>query len=575
MSSLSSDAAVAQTLQAAWQAYACGDLATAKQHAQRLLRMAPASAAGLHLAGRVEYQLQNYRAAADLLARAVKLNPASAACLIDLGTVFSASGESEQAIEAYKKATVVSPSQAEPWFHLGVAYQAKGSLDNAIDAYRQAIAIEPGVAKYYDALGTVLYQMQHFDDAMVSYRKGLSLHSASPALYHHLGIALQAQGNLLDAERAFLEALALDEQNPEVHYNLALTYEHQENWATASASYAQAIELDPAYVNALIGLGRVCAEEGEYQRAVNAYQRAIKRDPRAQEAHVNLGRVLVEAKMLEKAAVCFKNALILDANDVSACEELGGIYKELDQPEEAEVYYNKAIELGSPLARHFLAAMKHEKTEAAPQQYVKELFDYYSTDFERHLLETLKYRIPDVLYKAFARVYRGNKPISKSVDLGCGTGLAGLAFKPIVTRIDGVDLSSEMLKKAQVKGIYAKLHNVGIVEYLNNCAENYDLFIAADVLTYIGNLAPLFATVKECATRGAFFVFSIERAYGEDFLLQPSGRYAHSSEYIRGLAQANNFYVLTCRPTLLRKEEQHWVRGILVILKYLGKDENY
>ena len=34
------------------------------------------------------------------------------------------------------------------------------------------------------------------------------------------------------------------------------------------------------------------------------------------------------------------------------------------------------------------------------------------------------------------------------LDLGCGTGLAGAAFKPLAARLDGVDLSPAMIEKA-------------------------------------------------------------------------------------------------------------------------------
>ena len=43
------------------------------------------------------------------------------------------------------------------------------------------------------------------------------------------------------------------------------------------------------------------------------------------------------------------------------------------------------------------------------------------------------------------------------LDLGCGTGLAGLAFQPLAARLDGVDLSPAMIEKARARGIYDHL----------------------------------------------------------------------------------------------------------------------
>ena len=43
------------------------------------------------------------------------------------------------------------------------------------------------------------------------------------------------------------------------------------------------------------------------------------------------------------------------------------------------------------------------------------------------------------------------------LDLGCGTGLAGAAFKPLAARLDGVDLSPAMIEKARARQIYDHL----------------------------------------------------------------------------------------------------------------------
>jgi len=44
------------------------------------------------------------------------------------------------------------------------------------------------------------------------------------------------------------------------------------------------------------------------------------------------------------------------------------------------------------------------------------------------------------------------------IDLGCGTGLSGLAFRAAgFTCIDGCDLTEEMLEKARARGVYRRL----------------------------------------------------------------------------------------------------------------------
>jgi predicted TPR repeat methyltransferase len=283
---------------------------------------------------------------------------------------------------------------------------------------------------------------------------------------------------------------------------------------------------------------------------------------------MNLGNMLVKYYMYDKAVVCYRNVLIIDPDDVSAYEGLGDSFKELNKLDESESYYKKACDLGSVMARHFLAAVKNVNTEIAPREYVTELFDAYAKDFEDHLKETLSYRTPELQYEAFAKVFNEKKRIRRAIDLGCGTGLAAVAFAPVASCIDGVDLSSSMLEQAEKKKIYSELHNADIVEYLEGCGIKYDLFIATDVFVYIGNLSPVFTAIRDAAARGAYLVFSVESTEEDGFVLQRNGRYAHSDGYIRKLARENGFDVVEMESAQLRKEEEAWVQGRIVILKY-------
>jgi predicted TPR repeat methyltransferase len=92
-----------------------------------------------------------------------------------------------------------------------------------------------------------------------------------------------------------------------------------------------------------------------------------------------------------------------------------------------------------------------------------------------------------------------------ALDLGCGTGLSGQAFRSLVNRLEGVDISSKMVALAEQKKIYDALNVGEILDYLKPSTTYYDLFIAADVLAYFGNLAPLFENVKKRSAKGAYF----------------------------------------------------------------------
>src|SRR5207253_3063461 len=70
-----------------------------------------------------------------------------------------------------------------------------------------------------------------------------------------------------------------------------------------------------------------------------------------------------------------------------------------------------------------------EPAPAMPPAYVASLFDQYAPDFDRALVEGLKYRGPAALLAAIDQALRSQgepRRFRRALDLGCGTGLAGV-----------------------------------------------------------------------------------------------------------------------------------------------------
>ena len=80
------------------------------------------------------------------------------------------------------------------------------------------------------------------------------------------------------------------------------------------------------------------------------------------------------------------------------------------------------------------------------------LFDQYAPRFEHVLINDLDYRAPSLIFKAVvaARV-AAKKPafFKRTIDLGCGTGLAAAAFAKQVDHFTGIDLSPGMIREAR------------------------------------------------------------------------------------------------------------------------------
>lgn len=106
------------------------------------------------------------------------------------------------------------------------------------------------------------------------------------------------------------------------------------------------------------------------------------------------------------------------------------------------------------------------------------------------------------------------------VDLGCGTGLAGMALAEAGFRtIDGFDLSTGMLEKARAKGVYRDLGLIDLSQPLTIPPGVYDHAVAVGVLNT--NLMPVSVIdqVLEILNPSGVFVFSVNDHHAADGLL--------------------------------------------------------
>jgi len=211
-----------------------------------------------------------------------------------------------------------------------------------------------------------------------------------------------------------------------------------------------------------------------------------------------------------------------------------------------------------------LALLTATTPASLPDAYITRLFDEYAPRFEKALIEKLAYCAPQILREAVDETAPG-RVFTRAFDLGCGTGLAGAVFRDCAAWLGGVDLSAAMIKGAEDKGIYDKLI-VGDMTAALAEAHDCDLIVAADVLTYLGNLTPLFTAVARSLNHDGSFAFTVQRHEDEGFVLGAEHRFSHSRTYIETLAVQCGFDVLLLRQAVSRREKGVDVPGLVAVL---------
>lgn len=289
-------------------------------------------------------------------------------------------------------------------------------------------------------------------------------------------------------------------------------------------------------------------------------------------------RMLAEGSDFAAAAELMEQALELAPVWAAGWFRLGEYREKAEQSTAAEAYH-RALELepedvfGATLKLAVIGAQ--DAPASPPSRYVESLFDEYAERFDTALVEKLDYSVPGKLWNLVA----SHAPFAATVDLGCGTGLFGAEIRQSTRRLEGFDLSSNMLAKAQEKGLYDHLGQSDLslaadasgLFGLDLSAHRADLVSAADVLMYLGSLETVFPLVADLLAPHGLFAFSVEDA-GEDvgFVLRDSLRYAHSEAHIRLLLAHHRLELLEVERTTIRMDAGKPVQGILFLSRKMG-----
>jgi predicted TPR repeat methyltransferase len=160
---------------------------------------------------------------------------------------------------------------------------------------------------------------------------------------------------------------------------------------------------------------------------------------------------------------------------------------------------------------------------------------------------------------------------TRAIDLGCGTGLVGVALAGAGAEITGVDLSPRMLEIAAGRGAYARLERGEIVEVLSRIpAGSVHAVLAADVFIYVGNLEAVFTEVARVLAPGGLFAMSVEGLDDGSYQLQPTGRYAQSASYLRTLAAQTALQERSIERARIRREGRAHVEGWIALFARPG-----
>jgi predicted TPR repeat methyltransferase len=472
---------------------------------------------------------------------------------------------------------------AEALARLGLLFFQEQNIPEAVAAFRWAVALAPGNAVMWTNYGTALDCAGAFGDAAACLAYSLELSRRQPETWLLLGLVRKKLGDLDGCEAAYRIAV---EQNPGssvVWQCLGLLKIDRRDYAQAIECFAAAQKLDATNATVAANLGKLYYQVGRIPEASEAYNRAVVLDAsnthyRQMARKAGFIRDVLNGESVERALATYEHSTAL-TNDPAPDESTDDDRRKLFQTAfgilsgfghlgAADRVGKKYLELwpNSPVLDYLMKAIAGEPgLDRSPFGYIVEYFDSFADGFDAKLAGVLGYDVPEKLCSIVREATPENHKYD-AMDAGCGTGLCGPLLRPMARELVGVDLSSKMLEQAAKRGVYDRLIREELTVLLNRSPGQFDLVVAADVIVYIGDLAPVFEAAAVAIRAEGLFAFSTESWTGEKYRLQPSGRFVHSPEYVRSVAAAA-FAEHACVETTIRLEAGARLPGNLFVFR--------
>ena len=418
--------------------------------------------------------------------------------------------------------------------------------------------------------------------------------------------------------------------SPELLYELGDLLRGQKRPLAALDAYRRALAIEPSFIDALVMAGIIEYDHGRFESSLDHFLRVVAIQPGPIEQlrphfdyddeNLVLLRSAVASSLHMLTAKLGSEAVTRAAARIRAevqSKEAGNL-----MDDEASIAASSGIITTKQLGGGSGGGVDSAAAAAAPLEgvlpwigasaptiHVKTLFDDYAKTYDVDMMQNLQYRGPQLLYRAVRallkrdqqRPRRGDDGATsfggdgsggassplRVLDLGCGTGLAGILFRRIASWLGGVDASAGMLEHAREREVYDELHEADLLSPSPfPIAAPVDLAVAADVCCYIGDLRALFRNALAALRPGGRWAFTAEALLDNDsggnddvggsgpgYRLADSGRFKHRLDYLTGLAAEFRLHKRVAQQVTLRTEADEAVTGWLLVLEKPSRQE--
>lgn len=330
---LSAQDTTATRLREAARFLASGNLGSAENELNLVLRGSPDEYRALDLLGVVRVLQRRESDAEHLFRRVVQSKPGFASGHAHLGLLLLETDRSEEAVPELGEAVRLDPSRTDAsealvhiWREQAQTASRAGDYAKAVGLLAEARKLAPHNADVQLEFGDAALQMSLLKDAVEGFQQTLRLRRNDPMALYGLGRALMGLSQFEGARQQFALYVDVRPDDWAGHCALGMTLAALERAPEARTQFKRSLALDPGQIESYFRLGLLDINSNDLQSAGKNLRTLLDRDPKHAGALAALGRVEFEQKQYADAADLLRRAITQDDSLREAHYYLGLTY---------------------------------------------------------------------------------------------------------------------------------------------------------------------------------------------------------------------------------------------------------
>lgn len=521
-----------------------GALEEAKTLFEELLFTSPKMFDALHGLGIIEAQLGNMDKALLFLEQASPPEQKKGLYYLHLGHIYRNLKKIDKAIDSYQKAQAAGFNSLDLHLWLANLYNINTDTNAALCEFDAALKLNPASIEAHYQLGLHFLKTRSYDFANVQFNNVLALDPKHINAIFHSGVCALYAGKLKKAQRALDKVLTLDPHYLEAWVNLGVIALKNNQGQEAINNFTTALTLNPAHIPARSNLAATFMHYSRHENALTHYLILLEQEPHNVDYLYNSAVAEMTLGQYENANTRFLAVLARNPNHFDTLYNLGLLASRRKDAKHVSIKYLSCaltVKPNDPSCIHLLNSLTNkESSNTIATEHSLRLFDQYAAYYDKHLLQTLNYRLPFIIGSLLQSHH-----FNRSLDLGCGTGLCGEIIRPMTDYLVGVDLSLNMIERAKEKNCYDECITAEALDYLKKQCSYFNLIIAADLFPYLGKLDEYFAMISRCLEKNGSFIFTVEISQHMPWVLQETARFSHNVNYIHDLCKQCDLTIIT------------------------------